>query len=332
MSERMSLQEISQQLSLNTEHVATLLLNETPRVEGNTLRFGARGGTSVYLNGPKRGRWINFADDGPDARGDLLDLIRVTRNVDTAEAIRIAKDLLGHAHEVYTPPVATPTVAEDAAKRVRAAKWLWSMGGAVTPSGVAYLASRGLTVPAHVRGRTVTASVLRDTLKIDTSTFGDRDLDVVVFPLILPTGAIQGVQQIFVLDGKKAPISVPKRSKGVLEGAAARFGRGARVVVCEGPETGLSIHQATGLPVRIGTGRVLFPRIQLEPEVQEVLIAIDDDEPGRAAGAIAEAAYQAQGKRTRLITPPVSHLVKPDFNDILVQLGADAVRAAFADA
>jgi DNA primase len=106
------------------------------------------------------------------------------------------------------------------------------------------------------------------------------------------------------------------------------MGRGETVVLCEGPETGLSLRECTGLPVAVALGAGLLFQAEFGPEVRRVVVAADLGAPGLDAAERAAAALRARGIDVRLALPPEAAGKKADFNDVHVRLGADAVRAA----
>jgi len=101
------------------------------------------------------------------------------------------------------------------------------------------------------------------------------------------SGAIVGIQRIFLRDGGKAKAAMkrPKLTLGRIRGAALRLGPiKPEIIVCEGPEDGLSLAQE--LPGRtvwatLGTG--LMAVVEYPPEITKIVIAGQNDAPGRAA-------------------------------------------------
>lgn len=66
----------------------------------------------VWLEGPKAGRWCDFAMSGPEGHGDLLDLIRLNLGCDLKSAWREARAFLGLSSDA----------PEDVARRKEAAE------------------------------------------------------------------------------------------------------------------------------------------------------------------------------------------------------------------
>lgn len=93
-----------------------------------------RGSFKIWLRGPKRGGFVDYATDD---RGDVLDLIAYVRHLDRAEALRWAKDWLGiramsdadrarlAGRAKHAEARTRAAEAEEAARRQRRAFELW---------------------------------------------------------------------------------------------------------------------------------------------------------------------------------------------------------------
>ena len=110
----------------------------------------------------------------------------------------------------------------------------------------------------------------------------------------------------------------PKLSLGQTRGCALRLGDVARrIVLCEGPEDGLTLrqlHPRASVWVSLGTGGMAH--VELPPEVEEVTLAGDNNAPGRAAIEAAAIAYGEQGRKVRTVFPDPRF---EDWNDELRQ-------------
>lgn len=131
-------------------------------------------------------------------------------------------------------------------------------------------------------------------------------------------GEVVGIQRVFVRsDGLgKAAISHPKQSLGRIKGACLRLGPvRPSIIVCEGPEDGLSIAQ--DLPEcsvwpTLGTG--LMPHVDYPEEVREIVIAGQNDGAGKAAVQAAAEALLLRDYRIRTMFPDPAF---KDWNDQL---------------
>lgn len=148
-------------------------------------------------------------------------------------------------------------------------------------------------------------------------------------------GAIRAVQLVHLTpDGRKAPLDVVKRSFKAGENwnrvAAVRYpGRGP-LILCEGPETGLSVWKATGRPVWCCLSSGNIGRINVWPR-KRVTLARDGDQPGSKADDAfgrAKAELEAAGVAVRVVAPPVGQ----DWNDVHQRDGLEAVARAFTRA
>lgn len=120
--------------------------------------------------------------------------------------------------------------------------------------------------------------------------------------------------------------------------AAVRMPGRGKPVLCEGPETGLSIWLATGRPVYACLG--LAGMAKLRVGLGAVTLARDADAPGSKADLAFERVVEARrklGQRVTVIAPPRDPAIlekgnkKVDFNDIHVHYGLDAVAKMFAE-
>ncbi len=116
---------------------------------------------------------------------------------------------------------------------------------------------------------------------------------------IWPDRNVVAIHRIFLrVDGKgKAPVSKPKMMIGRCGGGAVRLApAGPELVLSEGLETGLSVQQATGLPVWATLSTSGLRSVILPPEVKTVIIAADADEPGEEAAQKAAKRFLAEGR------------------------------------
>jgi phage/plasmid primase-like uncharacterized protein len=342
MSDGPSYAEIAQALNHHAEAFARLVLGMAPtsRRTGE-IRFYADGKLRVRVSGAKAGRWTNFADG---TRGDMIDLYMARTGASKREAISYAKQFLGLPdHGPATAPLPAPDLAdanrkeaEERAKRLRAATGIWRRAQPLHDAGRSYLAGRGITLvlpESVVRGRTIPVTDLSK-MGIDPALCDHRPLDAIVLAATNGAGALRAVQQILLQDGKKARVPNIKRTNGVLGGVAVQLApAGPTVVLAEGPETGMSVQQATGLPTWITLGVSNYTSAPLPAETRDVLIATDLEEAGNGLVAALKAAdyWERQGKSAGLLLPadPASD-AKTDFNDLLQQEGEEGVRARAA--
>ena len=208
--------------------------------------------------------------------------------------------------------------AEDAAARAAAigdAQFMWSrcVDPRGTPAEIYLREVRGLTLdlPAAVRFGVV--PMARD----DDGNW-KQPYPAVVLSVVDNRGEIVGLQRIFLRDdGRGKRWDRAKLSLGRPRGAAVRLQAGVsgEVVLCEGPEDGLSLAQE--MPdhtVWVALGTAMMPELSLPPALTAITIAGQNDAPGRAAVEKARAAFVDRGTAVRLIYPDARF---KDWNDQL---------------
>ena len=114
----------------------------------------------------------------------------------------------------------------------------------------------------------------------------------------------------------KAPVDPQKMSLGRCRGGAVRLSPpGARLIVGEGLETCLSVWKATGIPTwaALSTGGMRGLVLPALPVAAEIIIASDNDTPGREAAHACACLWRKNGRTVRIALPPHGK----DFNDTL---------------
>jgi DNA primase len=129
-------------------------------------------------------------------------------------------------------------------------------------------------------------------------------------------GTLVAVQRIFLApDGQgKAPVAQPKMSLGPIKGASIHLQEpaGDHLVICEGPEDGLSLMAMLGLPVWVSAGATNLAALKFPPGVRSIVIGADNDATGHRQARLAGQAYAAQGIAVRILYP---HAGFKDFNE-----------------
>jgi putative DNA primase/helicase len=112
----------------------------------------------------------------------------------------------------------------------------------------------------------------------------------------------------------KASVEPKRMTLGPCHGGAVRLAEATeRLMVGEGIETCLSAMQATGLPAWVALSTGGLQTIKLPPDVREVIILADGDDPGEKAAQAAARRFLADQRRVRIARPPKGS----DFNDLL---------------
>ena len=296
-------------------------------------------GRSLYvrLTGPDSGpgaagKWTDAAS--PSEHGDLLDLIRLNRNLNgLGEAMSEARRFLALPQPATPAPVSqAPSTARrspDAARRLFAA-------GCPIP---------GTPAEAYLRARGITTRLDWPALRYHPSVYyrASEDAPLESWPALLAAvtnleGIITGIQRTW-LDPRrstKAPLADPRRALGHLLGNGVRFGRASDILaIGEGVETMLALKSVLpSLPVIAGLSANHLAALDLPPApgsgpgqaLLRLYIARDNDAAGlRAAQRLRERGIAA-GIEIRELVP-----VHGDFNLDLCRLGPDRMLAHLAD-
>ena len=168
------------------------------------------------------------------------------------------------------------------------------------------------------RGIRIAASSLRFHPHLVSSDIRQVRFPALVAGIQAPDGRFAGIQATWLADdgSDKAPFITPRKIFGHFAGGAVRLAPATdKLCLAEGVETGLSILQATGLPVWATLGTNGMKAIELPPTIKELIIAADGDQAGEAAAQIAASRLRGCGRRVRIVRPPTGK----DFNDVAME-------------
>lgn len=270
------------------------------------LRFGKKGSISVSLDGDSAGLWYSF------------------------ESLQ-GGSVLRHGEKPNTPPVRqSGPLTWDSDSEHQFQRVIDGELSTITPSSppALYLRRRGIDRwPDH---------------SVRAWRYG------VAFLARTKSGSILALQVTpLTPDGRKNPFywqdGVTKRTYAACRGwhhfAAVRHPGRGELILCEGPETGLSVWIATGRPVCACLGAAGIRHLRTG---RRVTIAADCDPIGSpAAGVLGQTieTREAQQQRVRVASPPnIDDPIwngnpptkKTDWNDVHVRLGIDVVRGMFS--
>ena len=292
----------------------------------------------VRLTGPDSGPGAagNWTDAATAEHGDLLDLIRLNRNLrDLGEAMDEARRFLA----LPCPPIPSPTdlghMPPAASGSSEAARRLFRAGHPVP----------GTPAEAYLRARGITARLDWPALRYHPSAYyrEAEDAPLEVWPALLAAvtdidGNITGIQRTW-LDPRrstKAPLADPRRALGNLLGNGVRFGAAADVLAAgEGIETMLALKSVLPpLPVIAGLSANHLAALDLPPApgsgpgpaLLRLYVARDNDAAGLQAAHRLHERGIAAGIEIRDLVP-----VYGDFNLDLCRLGPDSMLARLAD-
>ena len=275
---------------------------------------GARG-RSLFVRLAPPGVPGKWTDAATGEHGDLLDLIRIASGTGS---LRIA---LAEARGFLSLPTMSAPTGPDVYDRTEAARRLWRRCRAID----------GTHAEAYLRARDIHRCRF-PALRFHPALFhrdggGVRRLPALVAAVTGADGVLSGIHRTW-LDPRspaKAAVSRPRKALGRVHGHAVQFREpaGGTLMVGEGIETVLSL--LTAVPDAIAAAALSAGSLgAFAPPagVSRLVIARDNDPDGeRAAERLALRCARA-GVAALTVVPEGG-----DFNDDLVSLGADALRA-----
>lgn len=202
---------------------------------------------------------------------------------------------------------------------------IWSQSKPIT---------HGDPVDRYLRARGIALELYPSCLRHHPNLFyydDEKGMVIGKFPAMI--GMIQAsdgkrvtLHQTYLGDGCKAYVPKPKKLMspvipGSILGGAIRLCTPApnkALVSAEGIETALAVHLATDLPVWATVSATGMERLILPPEINNVVIAADNDYSGRGQQAAANLAFRliSEGRHVKTIMPPKKG---QDFADLLLE-------------
>jgi hypothetical protein len=234
----------------------------------------------VKLWGERAGRWTDAATG---EHGDLLDLIRINKNLDSCgQAMAEAREFLRDPARIRTVPSGAAAARDTRA----AARKLYAISHPV-PATLAEL---------YLRRRRITARLDWASLRFHPACYY-REYDgapLEQWPALIAavtdlSGRLTGLQRIYLArdGGGKAPFAEPRRAMGRLLGNAVRFGQPSGVMAAgEGIETVLSLLSLfPALPMAGGLSAAHLAAVLFPLGLRRLYLLRDND----AAGDFVEA-------------------------------------------
>jgi putative DNA primase/helicase len=135
------------------------------------------------------------------------------------------------------------------------------------------------------------------------------------------------LHRTYLENGRKANVNHPKKlmtaiRQGATNGSAIRLFSPVNgiLAIAEGIETALSVYAATGIPSWAAINAFCLENVKLPNSVQEVVIAVDNDETGTGQLSAYKLARRlvCDGLRVKRIMPKK---LGSDFNDLLMEEG-----------
>ena len=339
MTETYTFAQIAAAVNARAAEFAEHVLGEKPQSRGaRQHRFLSKGRLVVTVSGAKAGSYTNYGDG---TFGDMIDLYQRHVNCTKGEACDYAKGWLGLSDGAAMPEIKRISPEElkrqedeEKGKKIRTARWLWNQATAVLGANAQeYLRYRGIRVipPSCVRYRQLDAEAM-EKLGHNPEEYNGKCFEALVFASTSLTGEVQALQQVLLLGSRKAPIDAKKLSFGSIPGAAVKLAEptDGRLILAEGPETGLSVWQATGIATWITLGAQNFVTVDVPATVREIIIAVDLETycHGLAAALKAARHWRSRGRIVKFMLPASvdnrSDVPELDFNDMVKTGGTGA--------
>jgi Toprim domain len=281
-------------------------------------------GRSLYvrLTGPESGLGAagKWTDAATGEHGDLLDLIRLNRNLphlgQAIDEARVFLALPRTPRPPEPPAPATPRSPDVARRLFRAARLI-----------------TGTLAEAYLRARGITGRLDWPALRFHPSVYyretehGPRE----IWPALLAAvtgldGTITAIQRTWLDPQRaaKAPLADPRRALGHLLGNGVRFGTVTDILAAgEGGETMLALKSVLPLlPMIAGLSANHLAALELPPALRRLYVARDNDAAGLKAAKRLHERGATTGIDVRDLVP-----VHGDFNLDLCRLGPVAMLA-----
>lgn len=189
--------------------------------------------------------------------------------------------------------------------------WSGAHGTTRDDEVASYLYGRGLKLPSL-------PSDIRTHYSLDYWELDGCECNVSIgkFPAMLAAirnidGEQVGLHKTYIRHGKKADVPVPRKivtvREGALRGAAIRlFPVAESMAVSEGIETGLAIHELSGLPVWACISTYGLEQVVLPPIAQKIYIGFDKDKSGAGLNAATKLArrLEKEHRQVLMVEPP----------------------------
>jgi hypothetical protein len=302
--------EIARLLAARMSELAPELLPGGHR-EGREWRAGSIAGDAgsslgVHLAGTRAGVWCDFATG---EAGDALDLLRAAFGFDTGAAMAWSRRWLGiDDGAAELPRRAAPAKQPDPGPDPDRWRRVWQAACPIAGTlAETYLAGRGLHFGDR-KGR-----VLRFAAR---SCRKSPDGDFEQHPALLAalsdarTGEQCGLINIYLApDGRdrlrdKKAKTVRGRAAGAVVMLDAFDAPTMGLVLCEGVETGIAIHQSGLRPIWACGGAGTLATLPILGAIAALTIAADSDKTGQDAAEELAQRYRQAGREPAIIAPP----------------------------
>jgi hypothetical protein len=281
--------------------------------QGDNLRLGNLAGdkgSSLWIC-LRTGAWKDHATG--ESGGDLISLCAAREGISQSAAMY---KISGGAYQYNHPAPCFPPSPPDTTKVAKIAKvahalQLWRET----------LQAENSPVKTYLRGRAITCPIPPDIRFHPALSHKDSGQ---CFPAMVTairnslSGEIIAIHRTWLtLDGNgKALVKPNKMILGQCKGGAVQLAPAApKMAIAEGIETALSVMQETDLPVwaALSTSGMTGLELPSLPAASEIIIAGDNDPPGRKAAYQAAELFTKKRRKAFTAFPPNHN----DYNDIL---------------
>lgn len=269
---------------------------------GASLRIGniaGDKGASLWVD-LRTGAWMDHATG--DKGGDLVSLYAARENISQGEAKTRLAEMLGSN--------VCPNRNRHNSNSQKALKF-WREGQPAEETAA----------QAYLRRRCI--SMLSPSIRFHPEAYHGHEKRIFTAMIAAitrwPDKTPHAIHRTFLEGDKKSGIKSPRLMLGPIDGGAVRLAAKYDVLaVAEGIETGLSFQQLTGIPTWAVLSKSNYAGLILPPDVQEIIIAADNDTEGIKAAKEAAQIWAQQGYRVKVLPPEEDG---QDWNDVLIQRG-----------
>lgn len=316
-------------------HIDLWINNPKPSYITSKIRYGEKGGFIIYRD---TRTWYNH---GSDEGGDIFNYVSKALNISYGEAIK-------HIGREINAPQLTHINWEERARRESELKLQVEIEEKIKIERSQENTKKLYASSKSIEG-TIAERYLREHRKIKTAELSEdlrfipdyRDYDKSKpYPVLVSfsrdtKGQLTAHQLIYLdpLSANKADVAVKKKSKGTIKGTTVEIQKGQGITyVAEGIETALSLKEAgAGGRILVSLGLSNMNNISSHLKKEEpIVLCADADDPTSSAWKTSERALerlQQEGFKVSIIRPQGEK--GRDFNDVLKEEGAKAVRSYF---
>ncbi len=350
---RDTLSRIKEGLNNNAEQIAMEFLGNPVERGSHYLKFGSKQGSlSVTIKGEKKG-WFNDFETNTGGR-DMLRFIQLYGGMNHQQAIQYGAqwlDIISDNDANLSPKIKSP---DSQKKEILANDNKAHSFSDYEKRRIKYanqLANESLPIKG-----TLAEKYLKEHRGIDTHSLPEdlrfhpgilakknqKQLPALISIARTKEGKVQSVEAIF-LDSKtanKANVPLKKQTIGSKKGLVVHINqtknKDAPTLIAEGVVTGLSL--ANALPktnVVVVLGKQMFSSVDPAILTNRVIFCLDNDGKNLKTDQTILAAanrLKENQKSVSFMTPNNLKVPKQDYNDILKQVGKDAIKHDFINA